>query len=243
MADLIVCIYGCHTIDKYKEQIRKINTTWENQCKHNVQLLFFLGGEPSSEFSGPQYIYNSMIQNDYISASYKQYYGLQHVYENYRTKFVLCCGTDTFINIPKLMRLLDKINPNESLYIGGHGDKRQIGDKTIEFHSGGPGFILTWPCLEQLYPRLPTIMDEWITMCKQYDVTYLLTASDVGIAYFVQEIARRISIAGFYHCNYIGRPCHRGKVLQRDIISCHSMSLTDFDEFYRILKINRFFIE
>ena len=99
--DLIICVFGCHTIDKYKQQIKKINETWGKKCESysNIKLLYYLGGERTDEFSDSRYIYLPNITNDYLSASYKQFLGLKQVYENFNTKFIICCGTDTYLNI------------------------------------------------------------------------------------------------------------------------------------------------
>jgi hypothetical protein len=245
--DIIICIYACHTIEKYKNQIKKINETWKRDCDiNNITLLYFLGGEPSPEFIGNHYVYNSNIQNDYLSASYKQWYGLQYIYETYKPKFVLCCGTDTYINIPKLVNYLKSLNYTENLYIGGHGCHRIIDGKSIYFHSGGPGFILTLPTLEKIYPLLSTIMNTWIDICKNNNIKDLIPASDVAMGYFSQHNSinsQIIKVDGFFHCNIWGLPCrHKEPMDMQKIISCHSMSLNDFDIFNDNLKRNNYYM-
>jgi hypothetical protein len=245
--DIIISVYACHTLERYKNQIKKMNETWKKDCENNgVRLLYFLGGEPSSEFTGNEYIYNKNINNDYLSASYKQWYGLHYIYENYKPKFILTCGTDTFVNIPKLVKYLNTLDHTENLYIGGHGCHRDIGLNKIYFHSGGPGFIITLPCLEKLYPLLPSIMDTWTDVCKKNGTEYLISASDVGIGYFCQLSsinANIIKTEGFFHCNINGFPCrHKESIDMRNIISCHSMSLSDFDIFNASLKSNNHYI-
>lgn len=243
MVDLVICIYACHTIQKYKDQILKINETWFNYS-NKVTILYFLGGKPSNEFIDHQYIYNKDLENDYISASYKQYYSMKYVYEKYKPKFVLCCGTDTFINVPKVLHYLSTLDSTAPLYIGGHGCVRKIGEESIYFHSGGPGFILTGGALEKVYPLLDTIMDKWKNVCKVNNVEYLLTACDVGMGYFASKLELSIiKTDGFHHCNFRGYPCCREKINMKDILCCHLMTLKDFDEFNIILKKNNFFIE
>jgi hypothetical protein len=243
MTDLVIGVFACHTVPRYMEEIRKINETWKTYSD-NVTVLFFLGGEPTEEFSGPSYIYNKTLGNDYISASYKQYYGLKYIYENYKPKFVFMCGSDTFINVPKLLRYLRILNHEEPLYIGGHGDHRKLGEKDIYFHSGGAGFVVTVPCLTLLYPVLSTAVDRWIDICKENNAGNLTHGCDVGIAYFIAETHTVVvKKEGLFSCSYMGTRCCKGKVSPGKIITCHDMRPTDFTEFDTILRKNGFFLE
>ena len=245
---LIICVFACVTIKKYKEQVIKINQTWGNNCDKSVKLLYFLGEEKNNEFNGEQYIYLPNVSNEYLSASYKQFLGLKYIYENYNAEFIICCGTDTFINIPKLLLFLNRFNSNNNLYIGGHGCIRTIGDRAYYFHSGGPGFIISNICLQKLYPFLNDLMEKWINICSINNVHYLISACDVAISYFIQNYINsdiiKIDDLSFLHCNFNGHPCphHKNKIDKKNIITCHSMSLYDFDEFYKFLKENNFFV-
>ena len=226
-------MYACGIHDKYKQQILKINETWGNTDK--VKILYFFGEEKSEEFTSDNYIYLENVKDDYLSASYKQYLGLKYVYENYKTKFIFCCGTDTFINIPKLLNFIQQFNYNEDLYIGGHRDYRKIYDKDIYFHSGGPGFIITPSCLEKL--DLNNIMNDWETVCNENNFQFMLSAADVSIAYFLQKNNVKIHKSNnFHHCNYLGHPCCINTIDTKNIISCHNMRLEDFDNFNHLLQ-------
>lgn len=248
MLDLVLCIFGCDTIPKYKNQILKINETYGKVAQQykQIRLLYFLG-EEQTDLIGPNYIHLPGVKNDYLSASYKQYLGLKYIYEKVETKFVICFGTDTYLNIPKLMLFLQKFNPENTLYIGGHGCHRMIGDQTVYFHSGGPGFILSKTCLSKIYHKLDSFVEEWIEICKKNGTDYLLGACDVGIAYLVQlpeyqcEVIKTNDLS-FLHCNYKGYSCHYNQVNIQNIISCHLMGLDDFDEFTRILEKNHYFV-
>lgn len=243
---LIIAIYGCVTENFYKQQIVKINNTWANQLNDKVKMIYFLGEEKSSDFTGDTYVYLPNVNNDYLSASYKQNLGLKYIYENYKTDFILCCGTDTFLNIPKLLVFLDQFNPTDNVYIGGHGCNRVIGDKSYHFHSGGPGFILSYNCLERIYPICGELTEKWIDVCRNNNVETLYSCCDVAISYFLQVYVNATLVKthglSFIHCNYKGHPCHFGQVNMSEIVSCHNMSLQDFDDFYDILQKNHFFI-
>jgi hypothetical protein len=182
-----------------------------------------------------------------LSASYKQFLGLKYIYENYKTKFIICVGTDTYLNIPKLMLYISNFDYNDSLYIGGHGCERQIGEKKYYFHSGGPGFIITYKCLEQLYKLLDNLMEDWINVCNDNNVQNLIPACDVAISYYLQQPNININIIktndmSFLHCNYQGFPCHQNEVNICNIISCHLMSEFDFYVFTDILNNNNYFV-
>jgi hypothetical protein len=243
--DLVICVFGCDTIEQYQNEIQNILHTWGKKAKEypNVKVLYFLG-EEHGPLVGPEFIRLPNVSNDYLSASYKQFLGLKHIKEQYSPKFILCCGTDTYLNIPKLLAFLEIYNPFVPLYIGGHGDVRKIGQESYFFHSGGPGFMITSPFLDILYPKLDCIMNEWTELCVQNNVTNLIPACDVAVGYYAKKMGARIvktNDLSFIHCNYWGYPCHQGEVKIEDIISCHSMSSEDFQAFTWILEENRYF--
>jgi len=263
---LVVCVYACATVEKYRDQIRSIRKTWGKLCNMRtsqenispqvndivcgkVKLLFFMGEEKTTdEFVGDEFVYLLGVSNDYLSASYKQYLGLKHVYENYGFDFVLCCGTDTYLNIPKLVRHLDVYSPNEASYIGGHGCVRTLYNVDYRFHSGGPGFILSYECMKQLYPSLSdNLVTDWLRICEENNKNDLYGACDVSISYYLQTLnicPRVIAFDGlqFTHCNYMGFPCHVGETDITELMSCHVMSAIDFELYTEILLMNDYYV-
>ena len=247
MYKIIICIFGCINIEKYKNEIKKIKETYEKNCNETIKILYFLGEKKCDDYHQENFIYLDNIKDDYVSASYKQYSGLKYIYENYDTEFVLCCGTDTFINIPKLLLFLNNYDKNDNLYIGGLGCNRIIDNQNYYFHSGGPGFILSLNCLKQIYPLLlNNIMDKWINICKNNNKNDWIPCCDLSISYFLQKYINvniiSINDSCFLHCNYKGYPCHVNSVKIENIICCHSMSLDDFDAFNNILIKNNYFL-
>jgi len=74
---LIINIFGCPTIEKYKNQILKINETWGKKALSlGVKVIFFFG-EEKTDLIGDNYIYLPTLKNDYNSAPWKQYLGLK----------------------------------------------------------------------------------------------------------------------------------------------------------------------
>lgn len=243
--DIIFCVFGCPTIDKYKKEILKINETWgEVVSKINSKLLFILG-EEQTDLIGENYVYLKDVKNDYMSASYKQNLGIKYIHDNYSYNYLFVCGTDTYVNVYKLFEFLKVYNYNENLYIGGHGCNKMINNKNYYFHSGA-GFLLSYGIVNNIYNMLENMTDEWIKICKTYNVNYLSVACDVCIAYYVQEKIKNLKIIcnnNFFGCNYIGEPsCCKNKIILKDIIICHRMTLNDFDAYTKILKDNNYFV-
>jgi hypothetical protein len=249
--DLIILVYACYTVEKYRKQIKIMNETWVKKCEtyKNIKVLYFLGEEKIDGFNDTdciKYINLVGVKNDYLSASYKQFLGMKYIYENYKPKFIISVGTDTYLNIPKLLLYINKFEYTDCLYIGGHGCERQIGNKKYYFHSGGPGFIITHNCLKNLYSLLDNLMEKWINTCNANNIHYLIPACDVAISYYLQELNINIKIVktndlSFTHCNYNGYPCHVNQVDISKIISCHLMDETDFYNFTNILNRNNYF--
>ena len=244
--DLIVVVMGCDTKQKYKDQILKIEETYGKLIHGmpNVKLLYFLGEEVVLE--GEQFIHSKGVTNDYKSVSVKQFHGLKYVHEHFDTKFVMCIGTDTYLNVKKLMKFLQDFNSSKPLYIGGHGAFITLHGKSYYYHGGGPGFILTKKALELLYPKIKDIDDflhEWLEIrVKDYPDYY--GACDFWMGILAEETNMDLVIAnGFYFCNHIGFPCHTGLVFLNDIISCHCMSLEDCDIFTKTLEQYNYFVD
>ena len=89
-------------------------------------------------------------------------------------------------------------------------------------------------------------MDNWILFCEENKIEYFKGACDIAISYLVRKTKdlKVINIEGqvFTHCNYLGDPCHRGQIDYNKLISCHNMSLKDFDDFTNLLLENNYFI-
>jgi hypothetical protein len=96
-------------------------------------------------------------------------------------------------------------------------------------------------------------MQQWLNLCntevKDIDLS---CACDVSIAYLInsynkKNVNNRIEIYindGFYACNYQGHPyCCVNKINVENILSCHFMSLEDFDTFTKILENNNYFLD
>jgi GR25 family glycosyltransferase involved in LPS biosynthesis len=251
--ELIICVFSCATVQKYKDEILKVEETWGKRAgEKGVKVLYFLGEEPTDLQDGKKYIYLKNVKNDYESASDKQNLGLKYIYENYNADYVFVCGSDTYVNIDKMLELIKNYNYEEPLYIGGHGDKRMIGEFNYYYHCGA-GFILSRECLHLIYTKLWNMLPEWTKICNKCGCHCLISACDVAISYFLQNtVGDSLKIVTlddeFVGCNHKGLAnnntfvCCGDKVKQCNIVICHRMTLGDFDEFNAILKGNKYFI-
>jgi len=254
MYKLIFNIFACGTIKKYKDEILKINETWGKIAEElGIKILFFLGEEPTDLIDKDKYIYLKDVDNTYSSAAHKQYLGLKYIYENYNTEFIFTCGTDTYPNIKKLLLYINKFNKNDLLYIGGDDGIRYINNEKIIYHSGGAGFLITNTLLSKLYSNISIIQNQWELLCNSND-NYLIDACDVSIAYYINKIPNVKMIEkqnSFYACNYKGFgmnnnnliKCCSDKINVGNIISCHYMSLEDFDKYTNMLIKNNYFVD
>ena len=250
MSNLVILLFACYTVDKYKRQIEVINETWGKQCEaYRVKIFYFLGEEKRDGFQDTEcikYVNLKGVGNDYLSASYKQFLGLKYIYENCNPKFIYCAGTDTYVNVPKLVRYVRQFSHHDCLYLGGDGDMRQIGHRNWYYHSGGAGFIITYPCLEKLYDDLPTLMDEWTTLCTTHQVPGLIPACDVSISYYLQQPKIQATVIKhdvyFSNSNYQGWPWRPNQVDSTRVICCHFMNEKNFGEYTQLLQKHNYYL-
>jgi hypothetical protein len=247
---LIINIFACATVEKYKNEILKINETWGKVAEElGVKVIFFLGEEETDLKDDTKYVYLKGVKNDYNSASYKQNLGLKYIYENYSADFILTCGTDTYLNIKKLLVFIETFDKNKNLYIGGHGDYRFV-NKNTYYHSGC-GFLITNNILSSIYSKLYKIQDEWTEICKNNKVDYLISSCDVLIGYYLSfmDVETITNNDAFKACNHKGLAfnntfiCCQNKIKINEIICCHNMNLTDFDEYTKLLELNNYYLK
>jgi hypothetical protein len=101
--------------------------------KYYYKVLFFLG-EEKTDLVSEDYIYLDGVQNDYLSASFKQNLGLKYIYENYECKYVYIAGTDTYVVIDNLVKYLENCDPKQNISIGA-GTTRRIENREPIFRT------------------------------------------------------------------------------------------------------------
>jgi len=241
-----IVIFACDKIEKYREQVRTLRNTWVKKAKEfpDIKVLFFFGEETTEEFTGEDYVNLKGVGDDCCSVHDKNYDGIKYFYDNYDCDFVYCCGTDTYINIPKLYKIIDNFNPADRLYIGGCGMNFTLGNNNYYFHSGGTGFILTKGVIADLVPLInTTLFDDWDKLCKSYgnyEASYL---SDVSIGYFARNVLKDVYTIDvenkvFYSDNYK----HLSDGEREKSIICHFMQPQDVCDYDKIMEDNNFFL-
>lgn len=227
----------CTTISKkYEEQIENCNQTWIKDAEENNIKIYLLAGYQKSDKYKLTNLPN--VGEDYHSAFYKQFHGLQYMLDNSNTEFYMIIGTDTYLNIKNLLKLLSNYKgKDEYLYIGGHGWNKKVYNKELYFHSGGAGFILNRKLLTKLIDEngfnFKKIFDEWPNIAENYK-----DACDVAIAYYINQLNIKPKIEkNFFACNYKGKwdnhTCCKNINL-KEIISCHYMNRDNMLTYYSI---------
>lgn len=224
----------------------------EKRKLNGIKVLYFLGEEQTDLQDASKYIYLNGVKNDYNSAGDKQNLGLKYIYENYNTDFVFVCGTDTYINVEKMLLLLNEYSCDQPLYIGGHGDTRTVCEKKCYFHSGGAGFILSNECLHLIYRKLWSMSRDWNCELNENNSKWLRFACDVEISYYLQRFIPHLQIIvnneAFVACDYYGlfnnamSVCCGDRVKKENIISCHRMTSQSFDDFTQLLQSNNYYL-
>lgn len=229
---IAICIMACSTIEKYVNEIQTIRDTWAKDCDNNNISYYFFCGENGNSLikDNNNVVYLKGVNNDYESASYKQWLGIDYILNNHPQYFdyIIITGTDTYLHIKNIMNLLENISPNDKYLIGGHGDYRKINNKIIYFNSGGSGLILTKSALNTIYPLLKDAHQMWKKVMDNTERKDLIYACDVALAYMCyHNNITCIKNDNFFHCNHNGIPCHQGKVNIKTMMSCHLMKRDD----------------
>ena len=241
--DLVIVIFACDTIEKYLHQVLKIEDTWAKDVysRPNIKLLFFFGED--EVLIKDNYIHLKGVRNDYLSASYKQWYGLKYAYENYDAKFVITAGTDTFFNIPKLMTLLSNFKSNATSIIGfkpQHSWRKVTGSK-LHYLDGGIGIILTSSALKVLYPKFCNVnafMTHWLTHSRKNSSCICHTSCDLALVYYYVKLCNpyAFSLSSIFCTDNNIKP-------NENTIFMHPINLINFDKYYNILLENNHFID
>ena len=118
-----------------------------------------------------------------------------------------------------------------------------------DYFAGGAGLLFSNGCLKKLHPHFESMENIWYDVWEKSKIYFKPQrgiskgASDVAVCQFMQQrkINTRLVIEkNFYHCNYLGLPCINHRLHKKpnihEIVSCHQMSLQDFDAYYNLIK-------
>jgi hypothetical protein len=233
MTKLAIAVFGCTSVPRYYKEAEASLNTWANIAKkHNVPVLFYVGSasKPVTQFQD-NFVVMSNTADDYHSATPKAWFSMVDIYQKHSPEFIFSCGSDTYVEVDKLLKLLEQYNADEPLYIGGHGDVRQVLNHNVYFHSGGSGFLLSRAIMPQIVQHYEKWQQLWGAICATpgAGIEYLHPACDVAVAYFVQKVAQppaRVVTHDnlFYACNIFGQPCHIHNINYGEACSYHLMT-------------------
>jgi Fringe-like len=231
---IAICVFGCVSDPGYCQQVLKIQETWGRRCEetHQIPVYYFLGEDRivglDQYFRYPhRMIYLPGVKNDYQSASYKQNLGLKYILDQEpNIDFVYVCGTDTYLNIDRLVPFLSWFDPTYKLCIGGHynvfdaiptemsfeeylhnrGIGTHAGTSSIEFFYGGAGFVLSKGLLDVLYIHLSGMTDHWLQWTSENGLSQYSAACDVCMAFYVRALGGKFArfYGRFFECDYRG---------------------------------------
>lgn len=240
--NIIFCIFACDTIERYKQQIAKIEQTWGKS--EAIKILFFLG--ENGPLVGENYIHLENVANDYLSAADKQYLGIKYVHDHFNYRYLYVCGTDAFVLVNNLLNFIEPLPSDNAFIMGGHGDTRIICNQHVHYFAGGPGFILTKKAVQLLYPKLSSMQSEWLDICVANNYLTYIPACDLSICYFLKQLGVPIINVPnrFFNCNYRGYnntprgslKCCTQSIDYGTMIACHNMTPSDFDTLHKLVS-------
>jgi tetratricopeptide (TPR) repeat protein len=216
--------------DKFKEQILGCQETWAKEGKIlNVPVKYFCGEIRDKEFFHEDIVHLKNVGDDYSSATYKQYYGLRYLLENYPSDFYLIAGSDNYVNIERCLKMLEKYDSKYPFLIGGHGENREIFGYSSHYMTGGAGLFLSHSALLKMAPKFDIYIQEYKKEVKGKDKD----ACDVSICHFARsESVTLIKEKELYYCDWKGKcwgymefPC--GGINYDKMSICHYMERTD----------------
>src|SRR5665648_420687 len=236
MTRLAIAVYACMTVARYKAEGEACLNSWVKQAEVlDVPVLLYVGSASIPTLGQEDhFVVMPNTADDYQSATDKSWFGLMDIHRRYNPDFVFLCGSDTFPIVKKLVKMLDQYDPLQSLYIGGHGWTRIVrpaNTQSFYFHSGGAGFLLTLPLVNQMVPWYPKIIPEWINICKQHAHMHDLPgACDVALAWLVQTKMSNVHVvcrewsSEFSACDIFGQYCCYPNKDFNKLITCHLMT-------------------
>ena len=150
--------------------------------------------------------------------------------------YVFITYSNSFVNINNLISFLEKQNDTEPLYIGGHGDFRNIDNIKFYFHSYMPGICINKKGVDII--SLNSNYDNYNFLCNKNN-SDLINNSGVAIGFFASMYNFKIiNCENIWFCNCWGHPCHQSIPNLNSIVSCSNLSLSDFNFCYSLLEIS-----
>jgi hypothetical protein len=239
---LVILVFGCATVAKYKKELLTIESTWGSDAREREIPVFYFLGEEKTDLQGQQYVYLPGIKDDYQSASHKQFLGYYWILQHYNPDTIYCVGSDTFINIPKLQALARLVNPEAPLLLGNNGFVKQLGPLVADYLSGGGGILTTRETHRRIIYHCGTVVERWISATETFR-SDLSCASDVQLCFLsLSKGVTFLRCPHIFHAKYNDVDAIEGPIRADQIVACHNMTPEDFEAFHGLLKANEYFM-
>jgi hypothetical protein len=223
---IVVCENNIH-------KIKSIQNTWLTHIKqHNLKYYFIIDEKYKEQFNeqykeqvNEQLIYINNLDND-------THFNIIRYFDSTNYDFIFINYLDSFLNVKNLLTYLKTLDATEQLYIGGHGDYRNINNTKFYFHSFTPGIVLTKPATKLLLDN--NLMTNYNKYCYNND---LGNFSGVAIGYYAYLLNIKLVINNnFHYCNWHGSPCHNNTIIPNNIICCFNMDNNEMNNYFNFLN-------
>ena len=134
--------------------------------------------------------FSNIIHDKDGSGSYKLFYGLKKVIEDYDAEVIWMLDGDCVVNIKNTFRLIEQIDINHNFHIGNNVYGLSEFDIKGRMHHGGCGYMITRYTANKIYGHLQGFQERWETnYCDLVNRDFYKRASDVAFAILVSLIS------------------------------------------------------
>lgn len=201
MRKLSIGIMGSMLGVKYQTQMRGCLNTWLKGT--DVDYRFFVGKNRYEPFENDKIVHFD-VEDNFASATDKQWQGLRWLHHNLPSQFYLFVGTDNYVHIDKILKLLENYNPKQAEVISGYTEKRMIWNGFVTFPFGGNGLILSEEAMNIIDPVMDKETMLWQNNCENEQLKYLQVACDVCLGYIINKYQIKLSYdIGLYPCSWV----------------------------------------
>ena len=157
---------GVITAEKYlKTRAKAIHETWAREVDPSTKVMFYVGSDCNISHPGLGKMSIIRLEN-VLDAVYppqrKVFAALQHMYRYHGNSYqwFVRADDDVYIRVPRLDRLLGRLDSNDKVYLGRAGVGRKQDTKRLQLKSderycmGGPGVVLSRATLNAVAPHL-----------------------------------------------------------------------------------------
>lgn len=239
---------ACTSLPKYVAQLQACLETWVPDCERSGIPVRFFDGEffsmvtqiQKAGVDDPRIVRLPGVGNDYNSASDKQWLGFQRLHVEFDPDFALIVGTDNYVWVDNLLRLLQDLSPEAPWAIGGFQQARCYLGRYWVFPLGGGGLLLSRGALKIMAEQFPSFADRWRhTMAPRE----LAAACDVAFAALTEEHRiPQLRLYDLHACSWLYKYqnpdyVNVGPINYERLAICHYMEPWDLRAYHRLRDV------